>query len=95
MIASTRGTGSTSLANTLANGKLTVPAVFWKVIVVLPVGIDDIQRINAQTRIVAVWMPNTKEVGNKKWADYRIYIDEIEAKTGLDLLSAVPMNIQV
>lgn len=90
----TGGTGDKDLTNTLANGKLTVPAVLWKVIVVLPNGTNDIQRINTQTRIIAVWMPNTNDVGAKKWAGYRISVDEIEARTGLDLLSAIPVEIQ-
>jgi endonuclease G, mitochondrial len=90
----TGGTGEKGLTSTLANGKLTVPTVLWKVIVVLPIGTNDIQRINVQTRIVAVWMPNTNDVGAKKWADYRISVDEIEAMTGLDLLSAISVGIQ-
>ncbi|CAN5618044.1 hypothetical protein BH09BAC4_BH09BAC4_03090 [soil metagenome] len=35
--------------------QLNVPAALWKVILVLPVGSDDVNRINAQTRVIAVW----------------------------------------
>ena len=88
------GIGNKGFASTLANGKLTVPAVLWKVIVVLPIGSNDVQRITAETRVIAVWMPNSNDVGHEKWANYRTSVDDIEAKTGFDLLSAVPIDIQ-
>lgn len=88
------GTGNNGLTEALADGKLTVPAVLWKVIVVQPVGSNDVQRINAQTRVIAVLMPNTNAVGDSKWADFRTSIDEIERRTGYDLLSNVPDVVQ-
>lgn len=88
------GTGNNGTVPTLADGKLTVPAALWKVIVVLPVGSNDLNRINAQTRVIAVWMPNTNDVGNEKWSSYRVGIDEIERRTGYDLLSNVPAEVQ-
>lgn len=48
------GTGDNGTASTLASGKLIVPNALWKVIVVLPVGSDNVQRVNAHTRIIAV-----------------------------------------
>ncbi|GAB4020144.1 hypothetical protein GCM10028808_60310 [Spirosoma migulaei] len=66
IIAGTAGKGGecdSGKATTIASGKLTVPAALWKVIVVLPVGSDDVNRINAQTRVIAVWMPNTNATG--------------------------------
>lgn len=88
------GTGDKGLTTTLANGKLTVPAFVWKVIVVLPVGEKDLTRITAQTRVIAVWIPNTNEAGAINWSNYRVSIDEIEKKTGLDLLSNVAADLQ-
>ena len=88
------GTGDAGLTNNLAGGKLRVPAAVWKVVLILPVGSDDLQRITAQTRIVAVWMPNTNEAGKQPWSQCRISVDEIENRTGLDLLSNVPLSIQ-
>ena len=88
------GTGDNGTAQTLASGKLTVPEAMWKVIVVLPVGSNDVQRINAQTRVIAVWMPNNNTVGDEKWSKYRVSVDEIEAITGHDLLSNVPEGVQ-
>lgn len=88
------GVGDNGATTTLAGGKLTVPAVFWKVIVILPTGSNDLSRINAQTRIIAVWLPNTNAAGDERWAGYRVSVDEIEARTGMDLLSALPTALQ-
>jgi len=88
------GTGNNGTIETLAGGKLTVPAVLWKVIVVLPVGNNDVRRINAQTRVIAVLMPNTNAVGDEKWASYRTSVDEIERRTNYNLLSNLPETVQ-
>lgn len=88
------GTGDAGPTNELAGGNLRVPAAVWKVVLILPVGSNDLQRITARTRIVAVWMPNTNEAGKQPWSQYRVSVDEIENRTGLDLLSNVPLNIQ-
>lgn len=76
------------------NVGLVVPGALWKVIVVLPVGSDDVNRITAQTRVIAVWMPNTNAVGEQPWASYRVCVDEVEQKTGFSLLSRVPQSVQ-
>jgi endonuclease G len=68
--------------------------VLWKVIIVLPVGNDDVNRINAQTRVIAVWIPNTNAAGEKPWSGYRVSVDEIERMTGYDLLANVPDAVE-
>jgi len=88
------GEGDNGMANSIAAGKLRVPAALWKVIIVLPVGSDDVNRINVQTRVIAVWMPNTNTVGAQSWGNYRVSVDQIEQQTGYDLLSNVPQNVQ-
>ncbi|GAB4031981.1 DNA/RNA non-specific endonuclease [Spirosoma gilvum] len=81
------GEGDNGKVNTIASGKLTVPAALWKVIVVLPVGSDDLNRINAQTRVIAVWMGNTNSVRGQSWGINRVSVDEVEKRTEYDLLS--------
>lgn len=54
------GEGDNGKASSIANGKISVPAVLWKVIV----GSDDVNWINAQTRVIAVWKNNTYAVGD-------------------------------
>lgn len=89
------GTGSKGcMITTIADGNITVPAHFWKVMVILPEGGNDVQRINAATRIIAVDMPNTQTANAHTWDYYRTSVDAIEAATGYDLLSKVPVAIQ-
>lgn len=88
------GEGDNGKATSTASGKLSVPAALWKVIVVLPVGLDDLNRISAQTRVIAVWMPNTNATGEQPWSDYRVSVDEVERQTGYNLLSNVQESIQ-
>ena len=89
------GTGNKGgITTTIANGKIAVPSRVWKVIVVLPVGNNDLGRINESTRVIAVDMPNKQIVSEHKWEFYRTSVDAIEFETGLDILSSVPVNIQ-
>ena len=88
------GTGANGLATTLDAGRLTVPKRIWQVLVILPEGADDLQRIAAgQARIIAVDTPNDNSV-SPDWRRYRVSIDAIENATGLDLLSALPVEAQ-
>ncbi|AUD07517.1 DNA/RNA non-specific endonuclease [Spirosoma pollinicola] len=88
------GEGDNGKASSIASGKLSVPAALWKVIVVLPVGSDDVNRINAQTRVIAVWMPNSNATGEGAWGSYRVSVDEVEKQTGYNLLSNIPESMQ-
>lgn len=88
------GTGSAGDATTIANGKLTVPATLWKIIVVLPVGTDDVARITTNTRVIAVNIPNVQSAADKPWRAYLTSVDALEALTGYDFLSNVPADIQ-
>jgi endonuclease G len=89
------GTGSNGGKTTmLDNGKVVVPESFWKVIVILPIGSNDISRIDAQTRVIAINVPNKESVEGTKWGEYRLNIDDLETLTGYDFLSNVPSAIQ-
>jgi len=87
------GTGSNGQASTIAGGRVTVPSNCWKVVVVLPVGSDDVSRISSSTRVIAVNTPNNNALSSS-WGGYRTSVDAIEAATGLDLLSAVGASVQ-
>lgn len=80
--------------NSIADGKITVAESLWKVIVVLPIGTDDISRIDENTRIIAVNIPNKQSVEDTKWGDYRLSIDDLEDLTGYDFLSNISTSIQ-
>lgn len=90
----TGGTGANGEASKLADGKLTVPASLWKVIVVLPVGSNDRQRINSNTRVIAVNIPNRQTAADKPWYAYTLSIDDLERRTGYDFLSNLPAELQ-
>ena len=70
-----------------------MPNRVWKVLVILPLGDQDLSRINASTRIIAVDTPNTNAI-NPDWGTYRTSVDAIEAASGLDLLSNLPLEVQ-
>lgn len=89
------GSGSRgSTTETIAGGRVTVPNRVWKVMLVISNGGDDLNRINTSTRVIAVDMPNTEEVTDRKWHDYRVSVRDIEAKTGFDFFSRLPLSVQ-
>ncbi|PSR55896.1 DNA/RNA non-specific endonuclease [Adhaeribacter arboris] len=87
------GTGSNGSARTIEDGRIKVPKQIWKVLVILPEGDDDLNRITANTRVIAIDTPNSNGV-NSDWSLYRTTVDAIEKATGYDLLSSLPEDIQ-
>lgn len=77
----------------IANGHVAVPAQTWKVIIVLPVGSNDVSRVTTSTRTIAVVMPNSGSIGSD-WRAYRVSVDQVEAITGFDFFSNVSSGIQ-
>ena len=88
-------TGDNVFYGTLDNGKIKIPRFCWKVLVVLPVGQNDLTRITSSTRTIAVIMENTKASGaNHAWGTYRVSIDEVETLTGFNFFSKLPQAVQ-
>jgi len=88
------GSGSNGgTTKTLADGKITVPAYVWKMILILPVGNNDVSRVNENSRVIAVNIPNKQSLTGG-WGDYRLNVDDLEVLTGYDFLSNVPGEIQ-
>jgi len=88
------GTGKNGPAQTLDQGRVTVPAHLWKVVVFLPEGDNDLQRIIAgQARVVAIDTPNDNSL-SPQWNQYLTSVEAIEAASGLDILSALPPDTQ-
>jgi endonuclease G len=87
------GSGDNGPANTIANGHVTVPAYTWKVALVLPAGDNDVSRVNAATRTIAVIMPNQNSI-NSDWHGYVTSVDAVEALTGYDFFANVPDAIE-
>ena len=90
------GTGPNGFMQTLDQGRVTVPARIWKIMVILPDGLNDLQRIatDPAVRVLAIDTPNDNNTINPDWRQYLTSVDKIEAATGLDLLSALPRPAQ-
>ncbi|HEX6126264.1 MAG TPA: DNA/RNA non-specific endonuclease [Pyrinomonadaceae bacterium] len=83
------------ITNTIANGNVTVPAVTWKVIIVLPVGANDVDRVVKTTRTIAVIMPNRQDIGiDTPWRNFRTSVDRVEGLTGFNFFSNVRPSVQ-
>jgi endonuclease G len=85
--------GGQGLQYFIANGHVAVPAQTWKVIIVLPVGTNDVSRVTTSTRTIAVVIPNSGTI-NSDWRTYRVSVDQVEAITSFDFFSNVPSGIQ-
>ena len=90
----TGGTGDNGAANAIFNARIHVPERIWKVALVLPIGSNDVQRVTATSRVIAVDIPNTNSAADKNWWEYRTTVDAIEAATGYDIFSNIPLDIQ-
>ena len=76
------------------NTVVTVPDYFWKIIVILDSG-KRVQDITPATKVIAVLMKNDKyESGTTDWKLYSTTVNDIEEKTGYDMLSNVSSAIQ-
>jgi endonuclease G, mitochondrial len=85
------GAGSRGRIGT--NNNVNVPAVTWKVILVLPNGDNDLQRIGKNTRTIAVIMPNDNTV-TLDWRQYRTSVAAVERLTGYNFFSNLPRQLQ-
>lgn len=76
------------------NRKVNIPRIFWKVVVVLPRGNNDVDRINSSTRTIAICVPNVKGIRSNDWRRYVGTIRNVEAATGYDFLSELSSSVQ-
>ena len=99
VISGPEGAGGTGLQGvvtmTIAGGRVTVASNTWKVALVLPkMDGDDISRVTCTTRTIAVVMPNTQGIRTNDWRIYRVSVDTVEALSGNNFFSNVPVQIQ-
>jgi DNA/RNA endonuclease G (NUC1) len=89
------GTGSNGgVSTTIANGHVAVPSSTWKVVLVIPKGDNDVSRVTAATRTIAVNMPNIQGIRNTPWETYLTTVDAVEQLTGYDFFANVPDAIE-
>jgi endonuclease G len=75
----------------IGNGKVSVPARLYKIVVVTNPR-TGINGINNSTKVIAIDTPNRD--GNGDWENFITTVDAIEAKTGYDFLSNVSKSVQ-
>ncbi|WP_420126634.1 DNA/RNA non-specific endonuclease [Longimicrobium sp.] len=80
-------------------GRVQIPAWTWKVAVVMDggEGLDDVHG-TGDLQVLAIRMPNdtatARGIRNNPWTMYETTVDDIEARTGYDLLDALPNGIE-
>lgn len=80
---------------TIAAGRVVVPAVTWKIVVVIPNGTNDLQRVSKSTRAFGIIVPNQPPVDiNAPWRNFRVTVDAVENLTGYDFLTSIPKITQ-
>ncbi|MEQ1761880.1 MAG: DNA/RNA non-specific endonuclease [Pyrinomonadaceae bacterium] len=89
-------TGGHGTLGTIAQGRITVPQVTWKVILVLPNGENDRSRVHKGTRAFGIIVPNFEPLDpNTPWRNFRVTVDQVESLTGHDFFSAVGAMTQL
>lgn len=87
--------GGAGNAGTIAQGKIVVPQVTWKVVLVLPNGSNDLQRIGKGTRAFGIIVPNQPPLSiNAPWRQFRVKVDAVENLTGFNFFTEIPKNTQ-
>jgi endonuclease G len=88
------GVGKEGKRETIADGKVTVPAECWKIVVVVPErgGEDDYGKISAATRVITVLMPNDDTVGND-WKKFTTTAGKVEVRTGLKFFDRLAPDV--
>jgi hypothetical protein len=90
----TGGTGSGGGTTNVLGSGVTVPNKTWKVVLILPVGDNDVSRVDGNTRTIAVIMPNLDSIRPDQWQKYLTTVDQVETLTGYDFFSNVPAATQ-
>ncbi len=87
--------GGAGSAGFIAGGKVNVPTVTWKVVVVIPNGSNDLQRVGKTARNIAIIVPNQPPLSiSTPWRNFRVRVDDVERLTGYNFFSLVPLITQ-
>jgi endonuclease G len=78
----------------IASNQINVPAHCWKLIVELPQGDRDLERINANTRVIAVDMPNEDGIRGTRWQRYLTTPAALERETGYQFFTSLAPDVQ-
>lgn len=80
----------------LKNGQtILVPEYCWKILIILPEGDNDFERMATEAEIVSVCVPNQQGCQNNgSWDQYKCSISYIEEITHLDFLDLLPDDLE-
>jgi endonuclease G len=89
------GRGSAGPRQQIGKDNVVVPAECWKIVVEVPAagGDDDLAKITAATRVIAVLMPNDNDAVSYAWAGFRTSVAEVERKTGYHFFDRLPADV--
>jgi DNA/RNA endonuclease G (NUC1) len=82
--------GNIGTIGSTQQNRIVVPNVTWKVVLVLPNGTDDLNRVAKSTRAFGVIMSNQSINQNAPWRNFRVTVNAVENLTGYDFFSNVP-----
>jgi|GEM_PF-4188887 len=75
--------------------RVVIPAVTWKVVLVIPNGSNDVTRASSKaTRVLGVIMSNQTISQSAPWRNFRVTVDAVEQLTGYNFFSAIPRSTQ-
>src|SRR5262249_26611309 len=76
------------------SGKVSIPGYTWKIAVVLPPGSGSaLSRIDANTRVISLKVPNISGIRTTPWVNYVTSANQIQADTGDTFFTALPASI--
>lgn len=83
--------GPAGNVGTIAQGRVVVPQVTWKVVLILPNGDDDLPRVSKATRAFGLIVPNQPPLDiNAPWRQFRVTVDAVEYLTGYNFFAEIP-----
>ncbi len=88
------GAGNIGTIGATQQNRVVIPDVTWKVVLILPNGSNDLQRVTRSTRVFGIIVPNRAFNRNTPWRDFRVTVDAVEYLTGYNFFSNIPKNTQ-
>ena len=80
--------------NTIPSGKAYIPSNTWKIVVCVPLGSGMASsRVNADSRVIAISIPNVTNGLSSDWHTYLTSPRKIEQGTGLTFFTALPPDV--
>jgi endonuclease G, mitochondrial len=88
------GIGKNGLKATVGHGKVLVPAITWKVILVLDKPNSGVAGVDRNTHTIAVIVPNKQGIKFDPWQQYITSVKDVERLTGYQFFTSIPGEIR-